>query len=208
MRVAIVHDYLNQYGGAERVLEALHEPTPMRRSTPDLSTRRLCQRPTGVGMFAHSWMQRLPGWRRAFRAFSRSTQRVRELRPERLRTDPQQQQRLRQGRDPAAWARHICYCHTPMRFAWRTDDYVEREGIGGAARALLSILLTYKYWAVGRRHHAACGSIRGQLARGGRAHPALLWPRGRDHPAARRSAALSPAAARGFLSGRRAADPI
>jgi hypothetical protein len=25
MRVAIIHDYLNQYGGAERVLEALHD---------------------------------------------------------------------------------------------------------------------------------------------------------------------------------------
>ncbi len=27
-RVAIVHDYLNQYGGAERVLEALHDLYP------------------------------------------------------------------------------------------------------------------------------------------------------------------------------------
>ena len=28
MRVAIAHDYLNQYGGAERVLEALHSLYP------------------------------------------------------------------------------------------------------------------------------------------------------------------------------------
>src|ERR671926_1398678 len=28
MHVAIVHDYLNQYGGAERVLEALHQLYP------------------------------------------------------------------------------------------------------------------------------------------------------------------------------------
>ena len=28
MRVALVHDYLNQYGGAERVLEALRELFP------------------------------------------------------------------------------------------------------------------------------------------------------------------------------------
>src|SRR5947209_12038089 len=28
MQVAIVHDYLNQYGGAERVLEALHDLYP------------------------------------------------------------------------------------------------------------------------------------------------------------------------------------
>lgn len=25
MKIAIVHDYLNQYGGAEKVVEALHE---------------------------------------------------------------------------------------------------------------------------------------------------------------------------------------
>jgi glycosyltransferase involved in cell wall biosynthesis len=30
-----------------------------------------------------------------------------------------------------------------MRFAWRTDSYVEREGLGGGRRMLLSILLTY-----------------------------------------------------------------
>ena len=28
MRVALVHDYLNEYGGAERVLEALAEMWP------------------------------------------------------------------------------------------------------------------------------------------------------------------------------------
>src|SRR5215211_5961339 len=28
MKVALVHDYLNQYGGAERVLEALHDIFP------------------------------------------------------------------------------------------------------------------------------------------------------------------------------------
>ena len=34
MRVALVHDYLNQYGGAEKVLEALHDLYPRRPSTP------------------------------------------------------------------------------------------------------------------------------------------------------------------------------
>jgi len=28
MQVAIVHDYIKEYGGAERVLEALHEIWP------------------------------------------------------------------------------------------------------------------------------------------------------------------------------------
>src|SRR5258706_15006972 len=36
---------------------------------------------------------------------------------------------------------HVCYCHTPMRWVWRYDDYVAREGFGGAARAALHYCL-------------------------------------------------------------------
>jgi len=36
---------------------------------------------------------------------------------------------------------HVCYCHTPMRWVWRYDDYVAREGFGGTARAALPYLL-------------------------------------------------------------------
>jgi len=36
---------------------------------------------------------------------------------------------------------HVCYCHTPMRWVWRYDDYVAREGFGGAARTALPYLL-------------------------------------------------------------------
>src|SRR5258707_6601765 len=32
---------------------------------------------------------------------------------------------------------HVCYCHTPMSWVWRYDDYVTREGFGGTARAAL-----------------------------------------------------------------------
>src|SRR3977135_421282 len=36
---------------------------------------------------------------------------------------------------------HVCYCHTPMRWVWRYDDYVARERFGGVARAALPYLL-------------------------------------------------------------------
>src|SRR6266550_5022183 len=36
---------------------------------------------------------------------------------------------------------HVCYCHTPMRWVWRYDDYVEREGFGGLVRAALPLCL-------------------------------------------------------------------
>src|SRR5882762_8691297 len=36
---------------------------------------------------------------------------------------------------------HVCYCHTPMRWVWRYDDYVARESFGRVARSLLPISL-------------------------------------------------------------------
>jgi glycosyltransferase involved in cell wall biosynthesis len=36
---------------------------------------------------------------------------------------------------------HVCYCHTPMRWVWRYDDYVARERFGQFARTLLPMML-------------------------------------------------------------------
>jgi glycosyltransferase involved in cell wall biosynthesis len=36
---------------------------------------------------------------------------------------------------------HVCYCHTPMRWVWRYDDYVERESFGGFKRSVLPAAL-------------------------------------------------------------------
>jgi glycosyltransferase involved in cell wall biosynthesis len=150
MRVAIVHDYLNQYGGAERVLEALHDlypDAPVYCSIYDPAAMPPAYRGWDIRT---SWMQRLPGWRRAFRAYFL-------LYPSAFESFDlsgydlilSSSSAYAKGIIPPPGARHICYCHTPMRFAWRTDSYVEREGLGRARRALLSILLTYvRLWDV------------------------------------------------------------
>jgi glycosyltransferase involved in cell wall biosynthesis len=50
---------------------------------------------------------------------------------------------VRRGRN----AIHICYCHTPMRWVWRYEDYAAREGFGRVSRALLPLLLSgLKRW--------------------------------------------------------------
>src|SRR2546426_4543906 len=36
---------------------------------------------------------------------------------------------------------HVCYCHTPMRWVWRYEDYVARERFGGIVRAALPLFL-------------------------------------------------------------------
>ena len=69
MRVALVHDYLNQYGGAERVLEALHElypDAPVYTSIYDPAAMPDSYRTWDIRT---SFMQRLPGWKTHFRRY-------------------------------------------------------------------------------------------------------------------------------------------
>lgn len=35
---------------------------------------------------------------------------------------------------------HVCYCHTPMRWAWSFESYSAREQMGAAKRLLLPTL--------------------------------------------------------------------
>jgi len=148
--VAIIHDYLNQYGGAERVLEALHAlyPTaPVYTSIYDPAAMPEAYRTWDIRT---SWMQRLPGWRRHFQKYFM-------LYPSAFESFDlgdydliiSSSSAYAKGIIPAAHAYHICYCHTPMRFAWRTGDYIKREGLGLLQRSMLPIALSYvRLWDV------------------------------------------------------------
>ncbi len=150
MRVAIIHDYLNQYGGAERVLEALHELYPNAPIYTSLYDPAAMPGSYCAWDIRTSWMQRLPGWRRHFQKYFL-------LYPSAFESFDLSDYDLilssssayAKGVIPRPGARHICYCHTPMRFAWRTDDYIKREGLGRLQRGVLPLLLTYvRLWDV------------------------------------------------------------
>jgi len=129
-------------GGAERVAEAMHDSFP---SAPMYTTVALLKGLPGRLRSADirtSPLQNLPSLDRRFRhyfmlypfavenfdlsaydlIFSSSSGYAKGVRRRRN-------------------AIHVCYCHTPMRWVWRYDDYVAREGFGGAARAALPYLL-------------------------------------------------------------------
>lgn len=150
MRVALVHDYLNQYGGAERVLEVMHDiypDAPVYTSIFDSAAMP----PSYATMDIHtSFMQRLPGvmarhqsylpfYPLVFENFDLSGYDV-------------------VISNSSAWAKsvitepgtlHICYCLTPMRWAWRYRDYVQRERLGALARAALPPVINYlRVWDV------------------------------------------------------------
>jgi glycosyltransferase involved in cell wall biosynthesis len=150
MRVAFIHDYLNQYGGAERVLEALHYLYPDAPVYTSIYDAKAMPAAMQLWDIRTSWMQRLPAWRRFFRAylpFYPSAFESFDLSGYDLIISSSSA--FAKGVIPAPGARHVCYCHTPMRFAWRTDAYVERERITGLLRGVLGLVLTQmRVWDV------------------------------------------------------------
>ncbi|MBU1692581.1 MAG: glycosyltransferase [Verrucomicrobia bacterium] len=130
MRVVLSHDWLNGMRGGERVLEWLC------RGFPGAPLYTLLYKPDAVSaaIRAHpvhtSWLQRVPGILRWYRYF--------------LPLFPGAMERLRapaadllistshcvaKGLIPPSGARHLCYCFTPMRYAWVFYE----EYFGGSA---------------------------------------------------------------------------
>jgi len=141
-KIALVHDYFTQLGGAERVAEVMHESFP---SAPMYTTVALPQfLPKGLRTadVRTSPMQKLPSLARHFRHYFM-------LYPFAVENFDLSQYDLifssssgyAKGVHRRRNAIHVCYCHTPMRWVWRYDDYVAREGFGKATRAAMPFLL-------------------------------------------------------------------
>ena len=138
MRIVLVHDYLTQYGGAERVLEALHS------RFPDSDVVTSLYRPDQVPPSFRNWsirtsaLNRLPGGTRTHRLW--------------LPFYPAIFGMLRRSishadvviADSSAWSHHafpgpgvpvICYCHSPARFLYGDREYLNA---GKGHRLILS----------------------------------------------------------------------
>ena len=66
MKVALVHDWLNQYGGAEVVLEALHEMFPQAPVYTAIYDRTAMPASFQTWDIRTSFLQRVPLVRRTF----------------------------------------------------------------------------------------------------------------------------------------------
>ncbi len=125
MRIALVHDYLNQRGGAERVFAhiarafpeapvytALHDP----RATGDL---------IDSGRVHASYLNKLPGAGRYFRYLAPLYPRAFERFDfSEFDTIVSSTTSWAKGIRVPAGAVHICYLNTVSRFAFAYDDYV------------------------------------------------------------------------------------
>lgn len=142
MRVAIVHDYLNQAGGAERLVGAMHRIFPEAPIYTTIADPRVVRQLLPGADVRTSWMQRLPGIGRHFRKYFL-------LYPWALESFDLSEYDLVLS-SSSAYAKsaitrpgacHVCYCNTPMRFAWSFESYSAREEWGGLVRKLLPPLV-------------------------------------------------------------------
>ena len=148
MRVALVHDYLNQMGGAEKVLLTLHDLYPQAPIYTSIYDPRRVDKRFRTMDIRTSFMQRLPFIKRHHQpylplyphAFERMDLRAYDL----VISDSSA---FAKGVVTRPEALHICFCHTPMRWAWNFEDYVERERLGRLPRLLLpSVVSWLRQW--------------------------------------------------------------
>lgn len=146
-RIALVHDYFVQMGGAEKVAEALAQTFP---TAPLYATVALEHRlPEGLRNteIRTSFMQQMPAVESKFRQyFWLYPFAVESLNLSEHELIVSSSSGYGKGVHRAKNAVHVCYCHTPMRWVWRYDDYAEREGFSGAARVVLPAMLAGLRW--------------------------------------------------------------
>jgi glycosyltransferase involved in cell wall biosynthesis len=157
-RVALVHDWLNQRGGAENVLELLVSIFP---GAPVFTSMYAPDRmPAAYRAWdiRTSFMQRLPGVTSRHQAYLP----VYPLAFDRMNLAGHDlilsnKSGFCHGVAAPAGATHICYCLTPTRFLWQYDAYRSRERLNWAAAAALqpviSALQRWDYAAAQRVDH-------------------------------------------------------
>lgn len=145
LKVALVHDFLNQYGGAERVLETIHELFP--RSTvytliyePDQLPEhfrkwRIYESPYASLIpfrkkYYKLWLPKYPLFIEQF-----------DLR--RYDLVLSSSYLFAKGVITPSRTPHICYCHTPMRQAWELYHNYKEDHSPGLIRVLYALLFHY-----------------------------------------------------------------
>jgi glycosyltransferase involved in cell wall biosynthesis len=128
MKIALVHDYLTQKGGAERVFELLCKRYP----EADVFTSLYDPKKTvdlGERVVNTTYLQSIPGASKYFRLMAPlyfPAFRALDLQEYDLIISSSTSFAKAVRKSPKA--RHICFCHNVTRFLWDTDTYLREYG--------------------------------------------------------------------------------
>lgn len=145
-RIALVHDWLNQMGGAENVLEelvALFPCTPVYTSMYAPKQMPAAYRQWSIHTSFMQWLPGVATHHQAYLplyplAFTRMNLSSYDLV---LSNKSAFCHGVQVDNGNGHSATHVCYCLTPTRFLWLYDHYREREAIGGPIHAVLQPIL-------------------------------------------------------------------
>ncbi|HEY6487025.1 MAG TPA: glycosyltransferase [Candidatus Cybelea sp.] len=159
IRVALVHDYLNQRGGAERVFARIAQAWPEAPIYTALYDERVSGEAFPAQRIRSSYLARIPLANRYFRALAPFYPRAFEsfdLRP--YDAIVSSTTAWAKGVRFASTAVHVCYINTVSRFAFAYDEYVGRMMPAAMARPVVDRLAAWDRAAAARPTHFVANS--------------------------------------------------
>ena len=142
MRIAVVHDYFTQSGGAEKVAEELYQMVPGAALVTTVALQERLPPSLSHIPLQTSWLQRMPGIKDYYRLyFLLYPFAVQSLDLSSFDLVLSSSSGYAKGIRTHGSSIHVCYCHTPMRWVWNFNDYSAREQMGIAHKILLPALI-------------------------------------------------------------------
>lgn len=146
MKIALVHEYLAQAGGAERVLESLHEIWPEAPIFVWFYDKKKFNGEFDKADIRTSFIQKLPGGRNLYHWYLP----LMPMATERHRLDDydvviSSSSSFGKGIITGIDTLHISYCHTPTRYLWTdTHDYLKELPYSGFVKKAFIIPLLHR----------------------------------------------------------------
>jgi len=146
MKVAIVHDFLVKLGGAERVVKAFSDMFPFAPIYTLVYDEEAVSSVFPKERVRTSFIQNYPKFIRKRYQFliPKMPRATEELNFEEYDLVISSNTAFSHGIITPVSTKHVCYCHSPMRYAWDwTNEYRKEHSISGLKNLLYTPLLKY-----------------------------------------------------------------
>lgn len=146
MKVAIVHDFLLKLGGAERVTKVLSEMFPKAPIFTLLYDEEKVGETFAKDRVRTSFLHKYPKFIRSRHRFllTKMPRAIEEMNLEGFDLVISSSSAFAHGLITSTNTKHLCYCHSPMRYAWDwSNEYQKENNIRGLKKMLYAPLIKY-----------------------------------------------------------------
>ena len=148
MKIALAHDWLNQMGGAENVLETMVGMFPDAPVFTTIYAPDLMPAEYRTWRITTSWLNRAPGIHRHHQPYlPLYPAAVRSLDVRGFDVILSNKSGFIHGLNTGSDQLHLCYCLAPTRYVWDYGSYARREQLGRVADIVLSpVIAALRRW--------------------------------------------------------------